>query len=65
MSAVSKITNVETMAFKAGNDLLITSDYEKSINTLKNSLLNNEISLDDLDKKVFRILAWKYYKHLI
>lgn len=65
MGAVSKILDVETKAILAGNDLLITSDYKKSFDSIKKSIDNNTISIEQLNHNVFKILAWKYYKKLI
>ena len=53
------------MALKAGNDLIIITDYLTGINDIKNSLNNNEINEDLINKAVLKIIAWKYYKGLI
>lgn len=65
MSALSKIENTTLKAILAGNDLIITSDYQQSFNEIKDGLNNNTISEDLIDKLAFRIIAWKYYKGLI
>ncbi len=65
MDAVSDIENVAAQALLAGNDLLITTDYESSIQEIKNALQNGTLTQDALDYKVFKILAWKYYKGLL
>ena len=47
------------------NDLLIVTNYEESFNQLKNSVKEGRISEAQINKLVFRILAWKYYKGLM
>lgn len=65
MGAISKNKNAALEAILAGNDLIITTDYEHSINSIKQALNDNIISVELIDKLVFRIIAWKYYKNLI
>lgn len=67
MSGITKnITeSPSVMALKAGNDLIIITDYLTGINDIKNSLNNNEINEDLINKAVLKIIAWKYYKGLI
>ena len=65
MGAVSSIDNAAVKAILAGNDLIITTDYEASINSVKTALNNGTISESLIDKLAFRILAWKYYKGLM
>lgn len=65
MGAVSSIDNATVKAILAGNDLIITTDYETSINSVKTALNNGTISENLIDKLAFRILAWKYYKGLM
>lgn len=65
MGAVSTNKNATLEAILAGNDLIITTDYELSINSIKQALNDNIISVELIDKLVFRIIAWKYYKNLI
>ncbi len=65
MGAVSSINNATVKAIQAGNDLIITTDYEKSFNEIKNAIENGTISEDLIDKLAFRVLAWKYYKGLL
>ncbi len=68
--AMSGITNYinespSVMALKAGNDLIIITDYVSGINDIKNALNNDEISEDLINNAIIKILAWKYYKGLI
>ena len=65
MDALDSVDNKIVKALLAGNDLIITSDYEGAINSIKTALNNDEISENLVDKLAFRILAWKYYKGLI
>lgn len=65
MDAVSGIEDVAVFAVKAGNNLIITTDYEDSFNDIKTAVNNGEISEEDIDELVFRTLAWKYYKGLM
>lgn len=61
MDAISKyVDNANVEAVKAGNDLLITTDYETSFNDIKEAYNNNEIDDITINKAVFRVLAWKY-----
>ena len=64
MNAVDPSTAVLD-AILSGNDLLIVTDYEKSINQIKTALENNTLSEELIDKMAFRVLSWKYYKGLI
>lgn len=65
MKAVSSTPDVVVKAILAGNDLIITSDYEQGINDIKRAIKDGTISEDLIDKLAFRILAWKYYKGLM
>ena len=65
MGAVSSLDNVAVKAITAGNDLLITTDYEESFNDIKEAVNNKTIDEGLIDKLAFRVLAWKYYKGLI
>ena len=65
MGATSSITDAAVKAVKAGNDLIITTDYEESFNSIKSSVSSGTLSENDIDRHVFRILAWKYYKGLM
>lgn len=65
MGASKNIGNKALKALKAGNDLIITTDYEESFNEIKSGLENGEITEEEINRLVFRVLAWKYYKGLI
>lgn len=65
MSALNDITDVNIKAIIAGNDLIITTDYEKSFNEIKDAVNKGIVDENRINNSVFRILAWKYYKNLM
>lgn len=65
MGATKDIEDKSVKAILADNDLLIVTDYLESINEIKNAINNKIITENDLDKKVVKILEWKYYKKLL
>lgn len=65
MGAISNIENSTLKALISGNDLIITTDYEKSINEIKTALENNIIDENLINKKVLRLIAFKYYNNII
>ena len=61
MDAIKKyVDNPNVKAVTSGNNLLITSDYKTSFNDILNAYNNKEISIDIIDKAVFKVLALKY-----
>ena len=65
MKALDIFENKTAQALLAGNDLIITSDADKSFQEIQNGLNNGLIKTETLDKVVFRILAFKYTKGLL
>lgn len=65
MGAVKNIENKNVLSLLAGNDLLISTDYEESIKEIRNAINNNTLDQEILDEHVLRVLAWKYYKKLL
>lgn len=65
MGAVKDIPNKSLKSLMAGNDLLITTNYLESIGEIKGGIDRGEITEEDLDKHVIRVLAWKYDKGLL
>lgn len=65
MGAISNDKNATVKAIQAGNDLIITTDYKASINSVKSALKSGKISQKTIDQTVKRILAWKYYKKMM
>ena len=65
--AMGAITDNDAVikAIKAGNDLLIVTDYESAINKVHDALENGNISVSLIDNMAFRVLSWKYYKGLM
>ena len=54
-----------TMAINAGNDMIITSDFESMKDEVINSYNNKEITDETLNKAVIRIISWKYYSNIM
>ena len=65
MGAVSSIPNATVKAITAGNDIIITTDFEASFNSIKSAIQDGSIGEDLIDKLAFRVLAWKYYKGIM
>ncbi len=65
MGATKDIDGATLKAILSGNDLIITTDYEKSINSVKEAIANKVIDESLIDRLAFRIIAWKYYKGLL
>lgn len=65
MEAISGIVDAAVFAVKAGNNLIITGDYEESFDSIKMSIEEGELTEEEIDKLVFKVLAWKYYKGLM
>ena len=65
MNAVSHIENIYIKAVQAGNNLIITSDYEKAISQVKAAVENGELAESVIDDLVEKTIAWKYYKELM
>lgn len=65
MGAVSKIEDASVKAVLAGNNLLITTDYDKSYSSIKNAIEEKIISESLINRLAFKVLAWKYYKGLM
>lgn len=59
------VENPNIEALKAGNDLIIITDYEKGIHEIKEALNQGMIRESLLDNSVLHVLAWKYYKGLL
>lgn len=63
MDAITKYTkgtNAAVEAVKAGNDLIITTDFASQKQAILDAVQNDEISKDDIYTHVLRVLAWKY-----
>ena len=67
MGAVSKYVNegsASVFAINAGNDMIITSDYEKMYNEIINAYKDGKITKKKIRTAVIRIIAWKYASNL-
>ena len=66
MQAVKNHSTISSVvdAIKAGNDLLIVTDYEMSINDIKEALNNGNLTESEIERAAFKVIAWKYYKLL-
>lgn len=61
MKAIQEYTNNPILAaIKAGNDLLLVTDYEQTYHDIMNSVENGKIKEERINESVFKILAWKY-----
>ncbi|MBR3145712.1 MAG: beta-hexosaminidase [Bacilli bacterium] len=56
--------NAATLAIQSGNDMIITSEFEKMYNEVLNSYKEGTISEETINKAVLRIIAWKYESNL-
>ncbi len=65
MGALNNIDNTTIKAVKAGNDLIITTDYKTSFNEIKNAISDGTLNSEQIDKMAFKVLAWKYYKMMM
>lgn len=65
MKALEDIENKEVKALQAGNNILITTDYEKSFQNILEALNEELITEEELNKSVFKVLAWKFYKGIL
>lgn len=63
MGAVEKYANENssaTLAINAGNDMIITSDFETMFNEVLTNTKNGTIKEETINMAVKRIIAWKY-----
>lgn len=68
MDAIKLYTNGQSPAVQAvlaGNDLLLTSDWERDFQAVLSAVQDGTISTEALDSAVGRILKWKKAKGLL
>lgn len=65
MGAVKTDKDAAIKAILAGNDILITAEYENNIENIKRAVNEGIISESIIDKAVRRILAWKMIKKMM
>ncbi len=64
MLATKSSTDLYINALKAGNDMLIVTDFDAAFDEIKAAVDDKTIGSEIVDKAALRILAWKYYKIL-
>ncbi len=62
MDALGNLSDVSVKAISAGNDMIITTDYDESFHSIKEAVQSGTLEEAQIDHSVFRILAWKYAK---
>ena len=65
MNAISEIDNPAVKAILAGNDIIITTNYEESFNSIKEAVESNTISEELINEIAHKIISWKYSKGLM
>ena len=63
MEAVSQYAengSAAVLAVQAGNDMVLTSDFETQIPQVIAAVQDGAISLEQIDQSVARVLSWKY-----
>lgn len=68
MDAIKLYTDGESPvveAVKAGNDMLIVTDYAESYESIINAVENGDIAEEQINNAVLRILSWKLYKKIL
>ena len=65
MGALKDIDDATLLAILAGNDIIITTDYKTSFQSIKSAINKGTIDEDLINKLAFRIIAWKLYKGLL
>lgn len=65
MGAVKNDKEAVIKSVLAGNDLIIVTDYKRSIEDVKRSVEEGKISEEIIEEATKRIIAWKFYKGMI
>ena len=47
------------LSFKAGNDIMITSDYNKHLQEVIDAVIKEDLSIDIINEACKRVIAWK------
>ncbi len=53
------------LAVSAGNNMLITTDYETAYQTILDAVSDGTLNEDQINQAVFKVLAWKYNRGII
>ena len=59
------VENAAVLAILAGNDLLISSDYERQIPAVLAAVADGRIDISIIDRAVLRVLQWKFSTGLL
>lgn len=65
MGALDNYEEPAVDAILAGNDLVIVTDFQNSIEEVKEAVNDGTISEDTINNLAKRVIAWKYYKGLM
>lgn len=65
MGAVSSDKDAVVKAILAGSDIIIVTDYKKSIEEVKKALEEGRIDNNIIEERALLILSWKYYKGML
>ena len=66
MAAITKYSDDPYVeAVNSGNDLLVTTDYKKTYESIIKGVKDGSIDIERINDSVIRILAWKYKMGLI
>lgn len=65
MGATKDLEDKFIRAIQAGNNLILVADYKAAHDEIMSALRRDILSEKDIEKLVFRILAWKYYMGII
>ena len=65
MGAIENEEDSAVKALLAGNDLIIVSNYEEAIASIKLAIEQGRVSEDDIENANLQVLEWKYFKGLM
>lgn len=65
VSAYAEDGSVAVLAVQAGNDMIVTTDFETQIPLVLSAVQSGELSQTQIDTAVTRILTWKYHLGLL
>lgn len=65
MKALDGVQDKYLEALKAGNDVLIITNYEDAYNEIKDAITSGSYTEEELDEHALKVIAWKYYKYLL